>query len=100
MSTNGNNQTHPNIGSSLDEFLQEEGILEETRLIAAKRVIAWQIEEQMKAQGLTKTALAAQMATSRKQLDRILHPTNGNVTLETLSRVASALGREIRVELV
>lgn len=91
--------THPNIGSSLDDFLQEEGILEETRLIAAKRVIAWQIAEQMKAQGLTKTALAAQMSTSRKQLDRILNPTDGNVTLESLTRVAKVLGRGIRIEL-
>ena len=100
MSTAEEEHTHPNIGSSLDDFLQEEGILEETRLIAAKRVIAWQIAEQMKAQGLTKTALAAQMATSRKQLDRILHPTDGNVTLETLSRVAKALGREMRLEIL
>lgn len=100
MSIAEEKHSHPNIGSSLDDFLQEEGILEEARLIAAKRVIAWQIAEQMKAQGLTKTALAAQMATSRKQLDRILHPTDGNVTLETLSRAAKALGREIRVEFV
>lgn len=99
MSIAEEKHTHPNIGSSLDDFLQEEGILEETRLIAAKRVIAWQIAEQMKAQGLTKTALATQMSTSRKQLDRILNPTDGNVTLESLSRVAKVLGRGIRVEL-
>lgn len=90
---------HPNIGSSLDDFLKAEGIVEEARIVAAKRVIAWQLQEQMKIKGITKTAMAAMMDTSRKQLDRVLNPEDGNVTLETLQRAARALGREIRLEL-
>jgi antitoxin HicB len=90
---------HPNIGSSLDDVLKAEGIVEEARIVAAKRVIAWQLQEQMKIKGITKTAMAAMMDTSRKQLDRVLNPEDGNVTLETLQRAARALGREIRLEL-
>jgi antitoxin HicB len=90
---------HPNIGSSLDDFLKAEGIVEEARIVSAKRVIAWQLQEQMKIKGITKTAMAAMMDTSRKQLDRVLNPEDGNVTLETLQRAARALGREIRLEL-
>jgi antitoxin HicB len=90
---------HPNIGSSLDDVLKAEGIVEEARIVAAKRVIAWQLQEQMKTKGITKTAMAAMMDTSRKQLDRVLNPEDGNVTLETLQRAARALGREIRLEL-
>lgn len=90
---------HPNIGSSLDDFLKAEGIVEEARIVAAKRVIAWQLQEQMKIKGITKTAMAAMMDTSRKQLDRVLNPEDGNVTLETLQRAARALGRKIRLEL-
>jgi antitoxin HicB len=90
---------HPNIGSSLDEFLKDEGILEEARAVAAKRVIAWQLQQQMTAAGISKTAMAARMATSRRQLDRVLNPDDGNVTLETLQRAARAVGRELRLEL-
>jgi antitoxin HicB len=90
---------HPNLGSSLDDFLVEEGILEKARLVAAKRVIAWQLQEAMKAKGLTKTAMATSMETSRQQLDRVLDPDNGNVTIETLQRAAHAVGRGLRLEL-
>jgi antitoxin HicB len=90
---------HPNIGSSLDDFLDEEGILEQARIISAKRVIAWQLQEQMKLGRITKTAMAERMETSRKQLDRVLNPDDGNVTLETLQRAARAVGRELIVEL-
>jgi antitoxin HicB len=62
-------------------------------------VLAWQIGEAMKAQGLTKTAMAARMRTDRRQLDRLLDPDNPSVTLSTLRRAASAVGRKLRVEL-
>ena len=88
------------IGSSLDDFLREEGIHEEATAIAIKRVIAFQLQSEMKRRKLTKTAMADRMATSRAQLDRLLSPTDGNVTIETLQRAAQALGRSIRLELV
>jgi hypothetical protein len=90
---------HPNHGSSLDSLLAEEGALEEMRAVAIKEVIAWEIQDAMKAQKLSKNKMAALMRTSRAQLDRLLDPARGNVTLETLQSAAQVLGRELRIEL-
>ena len=90
---------HPNHGTSLEDVLREDGNLEGATAYAVKRVIAWQIEEEMAKRNLTKTAMAKLMDTSRKQLDRVLSPDDGNVTLETLQRAAKAVGRSIRLEL-
>lgn len=88
------------VGSSLSDLLRETGDYEVVKAAALKRVLAWQIAEAMKAQGITKTAFARRMGTSRSQLDRLLDPDNDEVTLSTLARAAEALGREIRLELV
>ena len=88
------------VGSRLEDFLEEEGILEEATTEAVKRVVAWQLAEEMKAKRITKKRLAALMRTSRAQVDRILDPEKGNVTIETLQRAAALLGRRVRVELV
>jgi antitoxin HicB len=84
---------------TFDQFLADQGMLEDAEEVAIKRVLAWQIAEAMKAQGLTKTAMAARMRTDRRQLDRLLDPNNASVTLSTLRRAASAVGRKLRVEL-
>jgi antitoxin HicB len=84
---------------TFDDFLAGQGLLEDAEEIAIKRVLALQIGEAMKAQGLTKTAMAALMRTDRRQLDRLLDPNNPSVTLGTLRRAASAVGRKLRVEL-
>ncbi len=91
---------NPHWGSTLDEFHEEEGVLEEFRAIAIKEVIAWQIEQAMKKKKLSKNKMAELMDTSRAQLDRLLDPKGGNVTLDTLQRAANVLGRELRIELV
>ena len=93
------NKKNPHHGSTLDGFLKKEGVLEEFRAAAVKEVIAWQIGRAMKERKLSKNRMAALMRTSRAQLDRLLDPEQGNVTLETLHRAASVLGRELRVEL-
>lgn len=90
---------NPHWGSTLDDFL-EEGIREEATTAAIKWVIAWQLAEEMKKQGITKKRLAELMQTSRAQIDRILDPDKGNVTIETLQRAAALLGRQLRLELV
>lgn len=90
----------PNELTTLDEFLDEEGIRDEVTLSAIKRVIALQLEEEIRAKRLTKAALARRMQTSRAQVDRMLDPEQSNVTLETLARAARILGRSIRLELV
>lgn len=91
---------HPNIGSSLDDLLEEKGILEEVNAAALKRVISLQIEDEMRRRKISKSDLAKRMHTSRMAVDRLLDTTNGSVTLSTLGRVASALGRRLSVKLV
>ena len=87
------------IGSSLDNFLEEEGILEHTRAVAVKRVLAFQIEQNMAKRKLSKAEMARRMKTSRSALDRLLDPDVPSVTLLTLEKAASALGMELHVKL-
>ena len=87
------------IGSNFDEFLREENIYEEVNAAAIKRVIAYQIAVEMKKRKLTKTKMALRMNTSRAALERLLDPANSSVTLSTLERAASALGKTLKVEL-
>ena len=89
---------HPHVGSSVESFLQEEGILASSTVKAVKAVIAWQIAEEMKRQGLTKTVMAERMDTSRAQLNRLLDA-GRDVTLEMIARAAKALDKEIVLEL-
>ena len=87
------------IGSDFDNFLADEGLLDETTAVAIKRVIAWQIEQAMKVEGVTKSALAERMKTSRSSLDRLLDKNDTGLTIETLTKAARALGRKVRIEL-
>lgn len=87
------------IGSTLDDLLAADGMLEEVSARAIKRVIAWQLHDAMKAQGITKTAMAQRMHTSRSMLDRLLNETDTGLTIDTLSRAAQALGYRVKVEL-
>ena len=86
-------------GSDFDEFLAEEGILEEVTARAHKRLLALQLQDVMEATQLTKTELAERMQTSRSQLDRLLDPENPSVTLDSLERLARAVGKGLVVEL-
>lgn len=85
---------------SFDDFLEADGLLEETEAIALKQVIADQLRAAMAEEGLTKKAMAERMQSSRQQLDRLLDPNYPSVTLLTLRRAAAAVGRSLRVELV
>jgi hypothetical protein len=85
---------------SFDDFLASQGMLEDAEETALKRVLAWQIAEAMKEKGITKTMMATRMKTDRRQLDRLLDPENGSLTLSTLRRAANAVGRKLRIELV
>lgn len=88
---------HP-IGSSFESFLEEEGLLELVDEAAIKEVIAWQVEQGMSELGMTKTALADAMQTSRSQVDRLLDPANTSVSMHTLYRAATVLGKTLRIE--
>lgn len=86
--------------TSLDDFLESEGIREEVTAAAIKRVIALELREAMRKRNLTKVAMAKRMSTSRAQLDRLLDPDEHNVTLESLARAAKTVGFELKVELI
>jgi hypothetical protein len=88
------------VGSSFDSYLKAQGRYEETQAVAIKRVLAWQIEEAMRKEAVSKSEMARRMNTSRSQLDRLLDPANDAVSLETLARAAHALGRNLKLELV
>lgn len=86
-------------GSSFDDFLAEEGIQDEVVSAAAKRVIAWQLEQEMARQQITKQAMAAELKTSRSQLDRLLDPGNTAVSIDALARAAHVLGKRLVFEM-
>jgi antitoxin HicB len=86
--------------TSVDEFLADEGKLEIFEAIAIKEVLAWQIENAMQDQNLSRKRLAEKMGTSRSQISRLLDPKDGNVTLTTLQRAAEIIGRKVRIEFV
>ena len=88
------------LGSAFDDFLEQEGILNEVTEVALKRVLAWQVEQAMKERGLTKSKMAKSMQTSRAALDRLLDPDYDSVTLRTLDKAAKAVGKRIKIDLV
>jgi predicted XRE-type DNA-binding protein len=90
---------NPHFDTSLDDFLKEENILEEANARSLKKVLVWQIEEAMKASGLTKIEMAHRMGTSRAQLNRLLDPDNETLTLSTLASAAAVLGRQVELRL-
>ena len=87
------------IGSSLDDFLEEEGMFEEAQALAIKEVVVWQLTDAMEKQSLSKARLAVMLKTSRSQVDRLLDPAC-DVTLSTLQRAAALVGRKVQIELV
>jgi len=90
---------NPHIGSSLDEFLKEEGTFEELQTQAIKEVIAWQLGEAMKERGVSRAGMAKLLHTSRTQVNRLLDPAS-DVALSSLQRAAALVGRQVRLELV
>lgn len=90
---------NPHIGSNLEDFLAEEGLLEASTAVATKRVLAWQIAEAMKDAHVSQAELARRMKTSRAAIHRLLDAEDPSVTLSTISRAAAALGRSIRLQL-
>jgi antitoxin HicB len=90
---------NPHVGSSLDDFLKEEGILEDLQVQAIKEVVAWQLEDAMKKKRVSKAGLAKMLRTSRTQVNRLLDPTC-DVMLSSLQRAAALVGRRLRMELV
>ena len=91
---------HPNIGSTLDEFLDELGVREEITQKAIKNVMALELEDLRKEQGVSKAELARRMKTSRAAVNRLLDPNNTSLTLTTLISAALALGKQVKIEFI
>ena len=87
------------MGSSIDDFLREEGIFEEAQTQAVKEVVAWQLAEAMRKKGISKNKMALLLKTSRTQVDRLLDARN-DITLSSLQRAAAVVGRRVTIELV
>jgi antitoxin HicB len=87
------------IGSSIDDFLKEEGIFEEAQAEAIKEVVAWQLGQAMKKRKISKNRMASMLNTSRTQVDRLLNP-KSDITLSSLQRAAAMVGRRVMIELV
>src|SRR5271163_2469720 len=92
-------QGNKHMGSSIDDFLREEGIFEEAQAQAIKEVVAWQLDEAMKKQKISKDKMAVLLKTSRTQVDRLLNP-KSDITLSSLQRAAAMVGRRVMIELV
>ena len=88
------------LGSHFDDFLSEEGLLEEAEAVAIKRVISHQLELLLNKKNITKTLMAEKMHTSRAALNRLLDPDNTSVTLQTLVRAAGAVGKHLKISLI
>lgn len=88
------------IGSDFDSFLKEDGVFDEVNDVAIKRVIAYQLEQEMKAQNITKTKMAELMNTSRAVVNRLLNPDNSSLTLHTLETATRALGKKLNIAIV
>ncbi|MBV9541996.1 MAG: XRE family transcriptional regulator [Alphaproteobacteria bacterium] len=91
---------NPHIGSSLDSFLKEDGLYDEVAALVIKEKIAFQLKRRMEAKKISVNGMAKAMKTSRTQINRLLDPTNGNVTLASLQKAAAVVGRSVRLELV
>ena len=87
------------IGSDFDDFLRDEDILDEAEAVATKRVIAYQLAQEMERANISQSELARRMKTSRSSVERLLDPSNPSVTLVTLERAASAIGKRLKVQL-
>ncbi len=91
---------NPHSGSSLESLLEEDGVLEELREAAIKKVVAWKLAQAMERQKISKAEMARRLATSRSQLERLLDPDNTAVTVATLSKAARAVGKRLKLDLV
>jgi predicted XRE-type DNA-binding protein len=96
----GDTMKHQGIGTNFDDFLEEEGMLAEAEAVAIKRVIAFQLEETMKKEHITKTEMAKRMHTSRSAIDRLLDPLNTSITLATIESAVSAMGKRLQIQML
>ncbi len=87
------------LGSSIDDFLDQEGVLEEAQTQAIKEVVAWQLAQAMKRKKISKSRMATLLKTSRSQVDRLLDPRN-DITLSSLQRAAAMVGRRVSIQLL
>src|SRR5882762_9930906 len=99
MKTKTEKRAFDHSGSSFESFLEAEGLREEVEAVAIKRVLAWQLLQEMRHQKKTKKTMAKELNTSRSQLERLLDPHNVSVSLETMTRAAHVLGKSLVIRI-
>jgi DNA-binding Xre family transcriptional regulator len=92
--------TNPRHGSNFDDFLRQQGLLEEVEAAALKKVIAAALSERMKRKHLSVTTLARRLGTSRAAVNRVLDEHNTSITLHTLTRAAAIVGCRLKLQIV
>lgn len=92
-------RTNRHVGSDFEEFLREEGRIEESTALALKRVLAWQIRQAMEKANVSQAEMARRMHTSRAVIRRLLDQNDPSVTLTTISKAANALGKNLQLKL-
>ncbi len=88
------------LGSTLDSFLEEEGILEDATAQAQNKVLAYQLAKEMQLQKISKSEMARRLRTSRSQIDKLLNPNYNKFQIDTAQKFAAALGKTLRIELI
>lgn len=91
--------SNPYVGSTLTNFLSDQGILAECQAEAIKRIISWHLAEYLKKNKITKSEFARKLGTSRIALDRLLDETNTSVTLHSLAKVAEIMDKRLEISL-
>ena len=92
-------KAHPHIGSDFEDFLREEGRLEEATALALKRVLAWEFQQAMTKAKVSQAEMARRMNTSRAVIRRLLDKNDPSITLSTISKAATVLGKNLRLKL-
>ena len=92
-------KSHPRVGSDFEDFLRDEGRLAQATAVAVKRVLAWELQRAMKSEGVSQAEMARRMKTSRAVVRRLLDESDPSVTLATISRAATALGKQVNLKL-
>ena len=92
-------KTHPHIGGDFEDFLREEGRLEEATALAIKRVLAWEFQQAMLKAKVSQAEMARRMRTSRAVIRRLLDENDPSITLSTISKAATVLGKNLRLKL-
>ncbi|KHD06008.1 hypothetical protein PN36_07890 [Candidatus Thiomargarita nelsonii] len=85
------------MGSSFEDFLEEEGLLAQAEATAIKRVLAYQFEQAIKNANISKAEMAKRMHTNQASVEKLINP--DAISLNTLTKAAATLGMQLKMTL-